>query len=392
MKPKRLVKSNILFTFWFALSVWGLLNLFSASSIELMQLGASPFAYVKQNLVIFLFGLVIYFGTRRLYMIPYKLVTKNAKLINYIIMLLLFLVLIIGVSKDNNLGARSIFSLGPINIQPMEFYKVSMILYFSSYFAKLPSDDRFDYYLRGIMTCALGIFLVVIEPDLGGALILSVLLVGLILIVGEYIPKILKWSLPIIFGGILIMFLMIQTGILHAYQISRLSTWLNPFENEMGSGLQIIQSLIAISNGGLSGAGFLNSVQKTSILPYPESDAIFSIMLEEWGILALIITVGLILAIAVTCFAIGFDSEKRSDEIYCYGIGILFLTQTLVNIGGITNTIPLTGVTLPLISYGRNSYLTLMLGLLFVVIIDRVNEKRRRERHDKINRTNIQAY
>ncbi len=383
MKSTGIKRGQILFVLWVTLSIWGILNLFSASSIEQMQYGYSPYSLALDNLVLFIVGLVIYFITSKMYSIPHNLVKKNAFLINFIILLSLFLVLFIGVDKEENLGARSVFDLKVFMFQPMEFYKVSMILFFAHHFSKLGHTNKLEHFIKGMSICLVGIFLVFIEPDAGGAIILFITLFGLFLINGDFILYVVKWAIPAFFGGIAIIFLAIQTGVLKAYQISRLANWINPFPNDTDSGLQLVQSFIAIANGGISGTGFMTSVQKTSFLPFQSSDAIMAIMLEEWGIFALLFTFFLMFSIAATCFSIGINSEDRFDELFSYGVGILFLTQMFVNIGGITGTIPLTGVTLPLISYGKNSYITLMLALLFVIIIDRVNEKKRYIKHAK---------
>lgn len=372
-------RGQLLFVGWVLLSLWGIINLYSASSIDLMQYGIAPYSEAIQNLFLFIVGLFIYFVTRRYYEIPYQLVRKNVVLINSIILITLILVLFLGVDAEENLGAKSVINLGFFMYQPMEFYKISMIMFFAHYFSKTISQRKNEYYITGLVICLFGIGLVFIEPDGGGALILMGTLFLLFLVNGEYIIEIIKWAVPGFILGVFGIFLLLQTGLLKAYQISRVSNWINPFNDAQGEGLQLIQSFIGISNGGVGGVGFLESTQKTGFLPFPSSDAIISIMLEEWGILALIITVGLIMFIAFMCFSIGFASEDRFDELYSYGVGILLLVQTFINIGGVTGTIPLTGVTLPLISYGKNSYVTLMLAILFVFLIDRRNEKRLRE-------------
>lgn len=383
MKGSSIKRGQILFVFWVTLSIWGILNLYSASSIEQMQNGYSAYSLAIENLILFGIGLLIYLFTSRKYTVPYNLVRKNAFLINLIIFISLVLVLFVGVDKDENLGASSVFNLKVFMYQPMEFYKISMILFFAHHFSKLSVPNKFEHFYRGMGFCLLGIFLVFVEPDAGGALILLMTLFLLFLVNGDYILIALKYAIPAVITGVVSLFILIQTGILQAYQVSRITNWINPFKDDQGDGLQLVQSFIAIANGGVAGSGFMTSVQKTSFLPFPSSDAIMAIMLEEWGIFALIFTVLLIFGIAITCFSIGFNSEDRFDELYSYGIGCLFLSQTFINIGGITGTIPLTGVTLPLISYGKNSYITLMLGLLFVIVIDRVNEKRKREERAK---------
>ncbi len=372
-------RGRLLFIGWVLLSLWGIINLYSASSINLMQYGLAPYSEAIQNLFLFIFGLIIYFGTRRHYEFIYQLVRKNVVLMNSIILLFLILVLFLGVDAEENLGARSVINLGVFMFQPMEFYKITMIMFFAHYFSKPIGQRKNEYYITGLVICLFGIGLVFIEPDGGGALILFVTLFFLFLVNGEYIIEIIKWSIPTLIMGVVGIFILVQTGIFKAYQISRFSNWINPFNDAQGEGLQLIQSYIGISNGGVGGVGFLESTQKTGFLPFPSSDAIISIMLEEWGILALFITFGLIMFISFMCFSIGFASEDRFDELYSYGIGILLLVQTFINIGGVTGTIPLTGVTLPLISYGKNSYITLMLAILFVFLIDRRNEKRLRE-------------
>ena len=129
----------------------------------------------------------------------------------------------------------------------------------------------------------------------------------------------------------------------------------------------------------------MNSIQKSGYLYGKYTDFIFVIIVEEWGVIGGVVVIGMLLAIAVLCYRIGSTASDRFGQIYCYGFALLIIVQSGVNIGGVTGVIPMTGVTLPFISSGMNSYIFLTMGLFFVIIIDLDSQRKKRIDNERSN-------
>lgn len=378
MQKVMIKRHQILFVIWILLATWGLLNLFSASYIGMIILEAAPYSVVFTHFVLFLALVVGYFISVRFGSYLYILVKKFTPTIFLGVMVLLVLVLVLGSNRD---GASSVIDLGFMDIQPMEFYKIAMILFFAYMMSRRHQTNSISYLFTIFGICCIGLLLIIVEPDFGGTLICGLVLCTMVLINGEHLGKIFSkyfWMGSGIL--VLIFFFLFKIGAFHVYQLSRITTWLNPFADTKDAGYQMINSFIAISNGGVTGLGFMDSIQKSGFLDQSYTDFIYVVILEEWGIIGGLITIGLYGAFVALCFSIASSSEERFGELYCYGYGFLILTQAIINIGGTTGTIPMTGVTLPFISMGQNSYLTLGIGFLIVVIIDVHSNKKRLRR------------
>lgn len=370
-----------LFLIWMITLIWGIINLYSASNIMLMTNNVAPYLLILPSILILSGGTVFYHFIRRAtYANIYAMIKRSALTINLIVLGMLCLVLLIGVDAEHNLGAKSIIDIGPVNIQPMEFYKVSMLLYIA-YFIYFLKNKHY----KTIHTISVNIFLAIglifLEHDLGGVIIITTVLIITLLIEGE-IQSLLKklhyttkqWLYAFI-AMIGIIILLINS--MSSMHMDRFSAWINPFSDAKGAGYQLINAFIAFSNGGLLGNGFLNSTQKTGFLTEQTSDAIFAIIGEEWGLFGILFTIIILFAIVILCYSIAIKSTDKFSEVYAYGFGTLIFVQTAVNIGGITGTIPLTGVTLPFISSGTNSLISLTIGLFFVIVIDLNNKHRK---------------
>jgi cell division protein FtsW len=173
----------------------------------------------------------------------------------------------------------------------------------------------------------------------------------------------------------------LSRDVLYEHQSARFTAWPDPFSDALDTGWGTVNSLIAISNGNITGAGYLNSIQKTILDTSASTDYIFVIICEEWGLLGALIVIGSLTFISFLSMVIGNNAKDRFGMLYCYGYGLLILLQMFVNVGGVVNVIPMTGVTLPFISSGLNSFLFMSIGLFIVVLIDREAVRERRKKH-----------
>ncbi len=367
-------KHHLLILLWLFVSLYGAVMEFSATYINTTIYGGNPFlGLVSQFVVILIVGGAgtVFFHSAKID--TYQLMKRFAKPVMIITVGALAFVAAFGGIRG---GARMVIPLGPFDFQPMEMFKISAILYFAYQFSNVkPSETLVDSVTK-LFLPIIGIGLVILQPDFGGAMIILIVLYWLLIINGQNLKQLILLavggSATIIFA---VMFL------LKEYQRARIFMWLNPFNDAAGSGWQLINSYVAISNGGLLGSGYMSSVQKAGFLSQPGSDFIFAIICEELGLIGALLTIGLLVSIAVVVISIGNTAHERFGMLYCYGFAMLLLTQTFINVGGVTGVIPMTGVTLPFISTGINSYLFMSLGVFLTVPISRIGIKeKKRER------------
>ena len=257
------------------LMILSLFMIYSASYIWAEYKFDNPFKYVINQGIFVLLGIILLFIVSK---INYKIYYDKANLILLICLILLILVLIPGLGIVRN-GSRSWFGIGSFSIQPSEFSKIGLIIFTSKYLSK--SNKFLKHYKKGvfpILFILLLIFgLIMLEPDFGTGMIIVVTIIALLFIAGVNMKFFLYFCLLGIMG-------IVGLIIIAPYRMDRITSFLNPWSDPLGTGFQIIQSLYAIGPGGLFGTGYLNSRQKNFYLPEPQTDFIFSIIAEEFGI------------------------------------------------------------------------------------------------------------
>ncbi len=367
-------KHYLMLILWLIVSVYGAFMAFSATYVNVTINGGNAFGELFSQLIVIMIvgiaGFYVFFLQKKIDM--YNVVKKVSKLSMYVSIGALVLVLLLG-SASTRSGAQMVIPLGPVDFQPLEFFKISILLFFASEFSNININDTLVDNLKKLILPIIGLALIISQPDFGGAMICAIVIFFLLVINGQNMKQLFSLTaIGSLFG-------VVGFSFLQDYQKQRIFMWLNPFVDAKGSGYQLINSYVAISNGGLTGSGFMKGVQKAGYLTQAGSDIIFATICEELGLLGALFTIGLLVAIAVVAISIGSRAHERFGMLYCYGFALLILTQTFINIGGVTGVIPMTGVTLPFISTGINSYLFLTLGLFLTVPISKaaIKEKRR---------------
>jgi cell division protein FtsW len=275
--------------------------------------------------------------------------------------ILLILVLIPGVGMVRN-GSRSWIGVGAFSIQPSEFMKFAMITFLSKFLSE--NQKKITSFNKGLLPSLSLVFLafgmIMLQPDLGTGTVMVGTCLVMIYVAGARISHFVGLGLLGIAG--------FAALVLSApYRIKRITSFLNPWEDPLGSGFQIIQSLYAIGPGGLSGLGLGQSRQKFFYLPEPQTDFIFAILAEELGF------IGGSFVILLFCLLLwrGVRIALGAPDLYgsFLGIGIIAMIaiQVMINIGVVTGLMPVTGITLPFLSYGGSS-LTLMLMAVGVLL------------------------
>ena len=297
--------------------------------------------------------------------IPFKIYFEKANKILIGSLILLVLVIIPGIGTVRN-GSRSWFGIGSFGIQPSEFAKLALIIFTSKYLTK--NEKNLKYIKKGVLpilgTVILVFGLIMLQPDFGTCMIILVSIIGLLFVSGVNFKFFIRLGLLGLVGIIVLI-------AIAPYRLERILSFLNPWSDPLGSGFQIIQSLYAIGPGGLFGQGFMNSRQKHFYLPEPQTDFIFSIISEEFGFLGILIVATLFMIIIFRGFKIAQNSENKFAKYLAFGITFGLAFQAILNLMVVVGLIPVTGVTLPFLSYGGSSLLITLVSMGVLLNISR---------------------
>jgi cell division protein FtsW len=337
----------------------GLIMIFSAGvSYGNLRFG-DEYYFFKRQLIGLTTGLFFLFLFSK---IRYQFWRKLVVPLFFLSLFLLVLVLIPGIGTAAYGAARWI-QVGPISFQPSELMKFSLILYLAAWLSGKNVARKTDFYeglLPFVILLLVVSFLIMKQPDTGTLGILSIIALSIFFAAGARFAHIAS----LIGGGIVLLAFLIQIA---PYRIQRMMVFLNPEHDPSGAGYQIQQALIALGSGGWFGIGLGQSRQKFSYLPEPVTDSIFAIIGEELGFLGCAIIVSLFVFFAWRGFRIARHAPDEFGTYVAVGIVTWVSFQAFMNIFAITGLIPLTGITLPLISYGGTS-LAVILGSLGILL------------------------
>lgn len=352
----------LLFITIIAISIFGIVMIYSSSYVWAEYKFNDSFKFVKHQILFFIVGLILMIMVSK---IPIKIYFEKANMILFISLILLVLVIIPGIGTIRN-GSRSWFGIGPFGVQPSEVAKLVLIIFTSKYLTKneknLKSIKKGVFPILGILLLVFG--LIMLQPDFGTGMIIVVTIIVLLFVSGVNLKFFLRLGL---FGFLGIVGLILVAP----YRLERILSFINPWKDPLGSGFQIIQSLYAIGPGGLFGQGFLNSRQKHFYLPEPQTDFIFSIISEEFGFLGVIIVTTLFLIIIIRGFKIARKCNDKFSKYLSFGITFGLTFQAILNLMVVVGLIPVTGVTLPFLSYGGSSLLVSMTSIGIILNISK---------------------
>ncbi len=326
------------------LSILGVLFVFEASVAEAFTSFGNQYYFARQQLMWLGIGLV---GMAISMHIPTKFWKTISPLAYLGGIVLLIMVFIPGIGKEVN-GANRWLELGGINLQPAEVIKFSLIIFFASWM------EKHQKLLPFLFLSVIPIVLLFLQPDMGSALIVIGIALGLYYIAGA--PYKIFFGVAM-FGSIALLLLIL----LSPYRLKRLTTFINPEADPLGASFHIRQITLALGNGGILGQGIGKSRQKFSYIPEASTDSIFAIIAEEIGFigsLILFVLFGLFLRL---CYAITVKTEPQSyDHLLASGILLWLGVQILLNLSAIVALVPLTGIPLPFFSYGGTSLVMIL--------------------------------
>lgn len=340
------------------ISLFGLIMIYSSSCIWAEYKFNDPYKFVKTQGIFLILGYFLMWGVSK---INYNYYKRYSNIVIVSCLVLLILVLIPGIGTVRN-GSRSWFGIGSLGIQPSEFTKLGLIIFAAKYFSNNKIKDIKTSVLPILAVVLLVFGLIMLQPDFGTGVIIVMTIVALMFVAGVKMGFFVKI-------GILGLIGVVGLVIVAPYRLKRITAFLNPWSDPLGSGFQIIQSLYAIGPGGLLGMGLGNSVQKHFYLPEPQTDFIFSIISEELGFMGILIVATLFITIIYSGFKISLLQEEKFPKYVAFGITFSLAFQTLLNLMVVIGLIPVTGVTLPFLSYGGSSLLVSMVSVGIVVNI-----------------------
>ncbi|WP_129707514.1 FtsW/RodA/SpoVE family cell cycle protein [Priestia megaterium] len=347
------------------LSLIGLIMVYSASMVTaISRYGVSGDYFYKKQKLALIAGFILFTLAA---IVPYKIYREKAvlKVLLGVAVALLILVLAFGHTAGN---AQSWFKIGPIAIQPLEITKLTLIIYLAAVFAN--KQEYINALKRSILPPMLVVlficFLIILQPDYGGALLILGTVVAIVLCSGISKKSILKISLLGVIGILVMLAVLLVTGnmdlLFSPGRLARFTGFLHPFENQQGDGYQLVNSYVAIGNGGILGMGLGQGIQKTGYLPESHTDFIMAIIAEELGFWGVLLVLGLLFFIIFKGLKTAIKCRDPFGALLAIGISVMIAVQVFVNLGAVTGLLPITGVTLPFISFGGSSLTLLMLA------------------------------
>ena len=361
-----------LFIAYLLLCLFGLVMIYSSSLVwAVSHYNWESDTFFRKQLInlsiaIPLFLLAAYF--------PYKNYKRKKIMVFSVVTMLTLLTLVHFIGYGDDVGARSwiavgmgSFTLG--SIQPSEIAKLVLVIYFASFFAKKYQAGTIDSLNKSIgppiSILVIVVFSVMSETDIGTTFIIIMTAFSVMAASGIKMRTFLKMS-SLITGLLLIISPILYLNwdtIMTTSRKGRFLAYLNPFDYLQGSGYQIANGYIAIGSGGVTGSGLGNSIQKMGYLPEPHTDVIMAVISEELGVFGTIIVIGGLGFIVLRALTIALKAKDPHARMLAAGIGSMIGIQTFVNLGGLTGLIPLTGVPLPLISYGGTSVILMSIAV-----------------------------
>ncbi|TFE00232.1 putative lipid II flippase FtsW [Jeotgalibacillus salarius] len=346
---------RLLFSFVLICSIFGVVLIDSASSVWAFDRFGDAHFFSKRQAVYLAAGLVAMMIISKL---DYLFWYRHAKLIYIFSALLLVLVLIPGIGLERN-GSQSWIGVGPISIQPAELAKAGVLMMTAALISRSTRKLTMKKMILLMSVVLMPFGIVMLQPDLGTGTVLAGSGLSLLFLAGVSIRFFL-----FLFGAGITGFAALV--IAAPYRMQRIYSFIDPWQDPLGAGFQIIQSLYAAGPGGLFGAGFFDSRQKHFYLPEPQNDFIFAIAAEEMGLAGSVIIVLLFSSVIWRGILIALGAPDVFSKMLAGGIVISLGLQAVINISVVIGLIPVTGITLPFFSYGGSSLMVVlcMCGIL----------------------------
>lgn len=355
---------NLLVLVTTALVLFGLVMVYSATSGSAALGNANPLGYVERQVVYTLLGLVVLVVVSRL-----DLERIRALAPSLVVTALVLCLGVLAVGSRIN-GARRWIAIGPLVFQPSELAKLAIVIWAAAYLSRRPPPRTLKELARPI-GLLVGVFAVVVlvEPDLGTALILLLVVGAILLVSGTRLP-LLGSAYALVFG------LAAIAAWSSPYRRDRLLTFLDPWKDPTGAGLQNVQALISMGSGGIFGRGLGQCIECLHYLPEAHTDMMFAVVGEELGLVGVTLLVGAFCAFAYAGLRLAIVCRDPFAKRLAAGITALVCGQAAINMAAALGVAPLTGIPLPFVSYGGSSLVVLLAAVGVLLNIARGDGRR----------------
>jgi rod shape determining protein RodA len=262
-------------------------------------------------------------------------------------------------------GSQRWIPLGSIRVQPSEFMKIAIIIVLARYAAKGQKLSEFKGLIVPGVLCIIPMAMIALQPDMGTSLVFVPVYFATMFVGGARV----KHLLILVLLGIALM-PVLWFGVMKDYQKGRLMAFVSPQSSEyrLSEGYHVIQSEVAVGSGGLTGKGWGMGTQNThGVLPERHTDFVFSVIGEEWGFAGCVFVLALLFGIMLLCLDVAYSTNDPFGRLLAVGVATMIFVQTVVNVGMTVGLMPITGLTLPFMSFGGSSLMTSMAGLSLVV-------------------------
>ena len=349
------------------LIAFGSLMIYSSTSVitpVLARRHISEFYYFKRHIFTMALGFLVLFVAYRIKPALLKKAAVPLLICSFVILLMVFLPYI-GVTAG---GARRWIRLWPTTFQPSELVKLSMVIFLARYLS-MPdyNTESFLSFIKPVIVMASFQVVFLKQPDFGSTMSLAFLTFAMLFISGmrmRYIASVLVLAIPVVFKLVM-----------EPYRLRRVTSFLDPWKDSLGSGFQLAQSFIALGSGGVTGLGLGESKQKLAFLPASHTDFIFCLVGEELGLVG----ASVLISLFVFLFTRGISISNRSqDKFVCYlsyGLTLMISLQALINFAVVTGLVPTKGLPLPFLSYGGSALLVNMAAVGLLLRISRGDEE-----------------
>jgi cell division protein FtsW len=349
------------------LIAFGSLMIYSSTSVitpVLARRNIGEFHYFKRHIFTMTLGFLVLFFSYRIKPSMLKKAAVPLLIFSFVLLLMVFLPYI-GVSAG---GARRWIRLWPTTFQPSELVKLSMVIFLARYLS-MPdyNPESFTSFVRPLLVMAAFQVVFLKQPDFGSTMSLAFLTFAMLFISGmrmRYIASVLVLLIPVVYKLVM-----------EPYRLRRITSFLDPWKDPLGSGFQLVQSFISLGSGGITGLGLGESKQKLAFLPASHTDFIFCLVGEELGLVGATV----LIALFVFLFVRGISISNRSqDKFVCYlsyGLTLMISLQALINFAVVTGLVPTKGLPLPFLSYGGSALLANMAAIGLLLRISRGDEE-----------------
>ena len=355
LKPKYLNLSVLIPVV--VLSLFGLAMVYSASSYNAGIYFNNPYHFLTRQTIGFVLGVIV---LTVVYRIDYRILKQYHWWVAGFAMFILLLVFIPGIGVTQ-LGASRWIGVGGFTIQPSEMAKFCFVIFAAAVLSKTEfAASKWRSVLTVLAVGGILCGLILAEPNLSITLCLAGTMFIMLFLCGARLKHLGIVAAPALVALPVLL-------ISEPYRIRRLVAFIDPWATPKAEGFQLIQSLFSLGNGGLFGLGYGNSTQKYMFLPFSESDFIFSIIGEEFGLIGTLTFIAVLGFLIYSIFKVGINCRDRFGKFLCYGIATVIFVQSIINLAVVTGSIPPTGLPLPFISFGGTS-LAVFLGAIGIVL------------------------